>query len=82
MSNPFLLPSCGGLQDEVFQRVHDVAQGAGGAPDMGLHMETAAKLAERLGSPPRLRPNTNKVATTRRMSQARPASVSQNDSSG
>jgi hypothetical protein len=31
---------------------------------------------------PRLRPNTNKVAMTRRISQARPASVSQNDDAG
>src|SRR5262249_61523296 len=31
---------------------------------------------------PRLRPNTNKLATTRRISQARPASVSHNDDSG
>jgi hypothetical protein len=29
MGNPFLLPSGAGLQDEVLQRVHDVAQGAG-----------------------------------------------------
>src|SRR6516165_2794733 len=31
---------------------------------------------------PRLRPNTNSVATTRRISQARPAGVSQHDDSG
>src|SRR5215469_3057271 len=30
---------------------------------------------------PRLRPHTNSVATTRRLSQARPASVSHNDDS-
>jgi hypothetical protein len=29
MGNPFLLPSGAGLQEEVFQRVHDVSQGTG-----------------------------------------------------
>ena len=50
MGNPFFLPGCGGLQDEAFQRVHDASQGAGRAPHLCLQMETAEKLADRLGS--------------------------------
>src|SRR5262249_17471959 len=49
MSNPLLFPRCGGVEDDALQRAHHTAQGAGRTPHMCLQMETAKKLAERLG---------------------------------
>ena len=47
-----------------------------------LGTETAKNSLGVLAPTPRVRPNTHSVATTRRISQLRPAAVSQNDDSG
>jgi hypothetical protein len=82
LGNALLFPGCGGVQDDALQRVHHTSQGTGRTSHMLLQMETAEKLASISALTPRLRPNTNRVATTKRMSQFRSAAVSQNDDSG
>ena len=52
--SPWATPSfshaAAGPEDDALQGVHDASQGAGRAPDMGLQMEMAEKLADGFGS--------------------------------
>src|SRR6266853_2000928 len=82
MGNALLFPGGDGLQEDSLQRVHHPSQGAGRTSHLRLQMETAENSLSVSAPTPRLKPNTNRVATTRRMSQVRPASVSHNDDSG